>query len=199
MIFPVESRQFVGRTNQAYWEGFLTDDEINYILSLPNWANTEHAKIGSGDQGEINHSIRKTRVAWWYPSQENKHIWEKISDVFAQVNRQFFNFDITGMYEPAQLGLYTDKDGGHYRWHTDAGIKDNRVPRKLSMALMLDDPSTFEGGELMVKAVSDEAEVLEQKRGRAWFFPSYTLHTVTPVTKGIRRSLVLWAGGPDFK
>ena len=30
-------------------------------------------------------------------------------------------------------------------------------------------------------------------------FPSYLLHRVKPVTKGTRRSLVLWISGPKFK
>ena len=67
------------------------------------------------------------------------------------------------------------------------------------MVLMLSDPSEFEGGELQIKTDSDDAITLEQKKGRAWFFPSYILHRVTPVTRGIRRSLVLWVGGPEFK
>jgi PKHD-type hydroxylase len=65
--------------------------------------------------------------------------------------------------------------------------------------MLLSDPSEFEGGELQVKPYSDEVQTLEIKKGRAWFFPSYMLHKVTPVTKGTRRSLVLWVGGPAFK
>jgi PKHD-type hydroxylase len=67
------------------------------------------------------------------------------------------------------------------------------------MAILLSDPSEFEGGEFQVKADSDEAKTLECKKGRAWLFPSYTLHRVAPVTKGVRRSLVLWIGGPAFR
>jgi PKHD-type hydroxylase len=67
------------------------------------------------------------------------------------------------------------------------------------MSLLLSDPNEFEGGELQVKPDSDDIKFLEQKQGRAWFFPSYTLHRVAPVTKGVRRSLVLWVGGPPFK
>ena len=30
-------------------------------------------------------------------------------------------------------------------------------------------------------------------------FPSYVVHRVTPVTRGTRRSLVVWANGPGFR
>ena len=33
----------------------------------------------------------------------------------------------------------------------------------------------------------------------ATFFPSYILHEVTEVTKGVRYSLVAWANGEYFK
>jgi PKHD-type hydroxylase len=67
------------------------------------------------------------------------------------------------------------------------------------MCLMLGDPAEFEGGDLEVMAGSAAPVTLEQRQGRAWFFPSYILHRVTPVTQGTRRSVVVWAGGPSFR
>jgi PKHD-type hydroxylase len=65
--------------------------------------------------------------------------------------------------------------------------------------MLLSDPSDFEGGEFQVKTTNDDVQTLDYVKGRAWFFPSYTLHRVAPVTKGVRRSLVLWIGGPPFR
>jgi PKHD-type hydroxylase len=132
--------------------------------------------------------------------KNNQHIWEKITNTIWSANRQFFHFDLTGCYELAQLGSYTQYDQGHYDWHTDTSLSASNTPyRKLSMSILLSDPSEFEGGEFQVKYGNDDIKLVEQKRGRAWFFPSWTLHRVTPVTRGIRRSLVLWVGGPGFK
>ena len=41
-------------------------------------------------------------------------------------------------------------------------------------------------------------EVLNS-RGNLVAFPSYVLHQVTPVTSGIRKSLVAWGAGPKFR
>jgi PKHD-type hydroxylase len=41
--------------------------------------------------------------------------------------------------------------------------------------------------------------VFSLKKGHALTFASFILHRVRPVTKGIRRSLVLWFGGPSFE
>lgn len=200
MLYPIEPRQPKNFENYVYWEDFLTNEEINKILSLPNWLNTETARIGgSSSDGFVNKEIRETQVTWMTRTPDTEAIWAKLSNVISEVNRTFFNFDLTGFYEPAQLGLYKSDTQGFYNWHTDCGKGDTSVPRKLSMVLMLDDPQSFKGGELQIKVFNDEPITLEQKKGRAWIFPSYVLHRVTPVTEGTRRSLVLWIGGPAFK
>jgi PKHD-type hydroxylase len=76
--------------------------------------------------------------------------------------------------------------------------KDGSSPRKLSLILQLSDATEYEGGELQLKDSSDHTAV-ERKKGHLIAFPSYLLHRVTPVTKGIRRSLVVWISGPAFR
>jgi PKHD-type hydroxylase len=197
MLWEVPPFSSPGKDDFCYWEGFLDDSEINYILSRPEWHNQSDAQIGSGFEGKVDKEKRRTDVSWMFPDQANAHIWEKITNTIWTANRQFFRFDLRGCYEAMQLGVYTEHDQGHYDWHIDSGLETNTVPRKLSMALLLSDPSEFEGGELQVMRAG-VPESVEQKRGRAWFFPSYLMHRVTPVTKGIRRSLVMWVGGPAF-
>jgi PKHD-type hydroxylase len=200
MLFHVNPRIFNGKTSYAYWENFLSNDEINFILALPEWLNKETALIGGGDVDKPDSNIRESHVSWMNVNQNNLHIWNKLSNIVSDVNANFFNFDLTGFYEPAQLTYYDGSKNGHYTWHVD-GIsgKPGRCPRKLSMVLMLSDPSEFEGGELQIKPHNDEPITLEQKKGRAWFFPSYVLHRVTPVTRGTRRTMVIWIGGPEFR
>lgn len=200
MIFGIPPKEVFGKSTHAYWEDFLSEDEINYILSVPEWLNTANGSIGgSSGNGVINREVRETNISWLSLDKDNVQIWQKLSNAVAEVNSRFFNFDLTGFYEPAQLSAYFGEKESHYSWHVDSGVSDRTAPRKLSMALMLSNLQDFDGGELQIKATSDEPVTLEQKRGRAWFFPSYTLHRVTPVTRGTRRTLVLWVGGPAFK
>ena len=104
--------------------------------------------------------------------------------------------------------------GGFYTWHRD-GRSDHLskydIPdspylhgkvRKLSMTLVLNDD--FEGGDFQISKENGEDVVistLEEERGRGSIivFPSFTMHRITPVTKGIRHSLVVWFLGPPFK
>jgi PKHD-type hydroxylase len=197
MLWQIPPFSSPGKDDFCYWEGFLDDSEINYILSRPEWHNQSDAQVGGGFEGKVVKEKRRTNISWMFPDQANAHIWEKITNTIWSANRQFFRFDLRGCYEAMQLGVYTEHDQGHYDWHIDSGLETNTVPRKLSMALLLSDPSEFEGGELQIMRAG-VPESVEQKRGRAWFFPSYLMHRVTPVTKGIRRSLVMWVGGPAF-
>jgi PKHD-type hydroxylase len=200
MFFSIPPCNFAGKSITAYWEDFLTEEDIQVLLNQPSWDKTEEGGVGNKTDGHVvNFDVRRTKVGWLEPNVETQQVWGKITDVISEVNRQFFHFDLTGCYEPMQLACYTAEEASHYTWHADAMFNDRGAPRKLSMALLLTDPSEFEGGELQVMTSGGTPEVLELKKGRAWFMPSFTLHRVTPVTKGVRKSAVLWVGGPAFK
>lgn len=103
-----------------------------------------------------------------------------------------------------QYTTYTSEDKGFYDYHQDSmgsTIKDNvdqRLPRKFSISLQLSDPSEYEGGDLLIKSGVTPG-VAPKAKGQVVGFPSFMLHKVTPVTSGIRRSLVVWVTGPAFK
>jgi PKHD-type hydroxylase len=68
--------------------------------------------------------------------------------------------------------------------------------RKISMTLLLNHESEFEGGHLEIGGPDKFAPL---KQGNALCFASFINHRVQPVTKGIRQSLVVWFGGRPFK
>ncbi len=63
------------------------------------------------------------------------------------------------------------------------------------MTLLLNDPSEFEGGDL---EIANET-LSPMKQGHATIFASFLQHRVTPITKGVRKSLVMWFGGTPFR
>ena len=70
--------------------------------------------------------------------------------------------------------------------------------RKVSVVVQLSDGDDYEGGRLKTWGI--DGEITHSKTlGCCVIFPSFTLHKVEPVTKGIRESLVCWAHGPSFK
>ena len=103
----------------------------------------------------------------------------------------------TNLFNDGKI-ISEDKRIVEYKWHIDKGPGEDRPPRKLSMVLGLLDSDEYEGGDFEIKT-GVESQVLPIKKGRVIAFPSWTLHRVTPVTKGIRKTVVVWVGGPKFK
>ena len=78
----------------------------------------------------------------------------------------------------------------------DVHMENEQPVRKISMTLLLNDPSEFEGGDLEIKAPGKFAEL---KQGHAIIFASFLNHRVNPVRRGLRQSLVVWFGGKPFR
>lgn len=188
-----------GREPLVSVNDFITSEDIDYILSRPEWKDLQEAAVLSGGVPTLNTEIRSSSTCWMKYDPDNAILWTKFLDMVWRVNQQYFQFDLSGFIEPGQLSIYTSNNKSHFGWHTDFSIEHSYVPRKLSICILLNDPSEFEGGELQTMVNSDKVQTLEQAKGRAWAFPSWTLHQVTPVTKGVRKSLVLWVCGPGFK
>jgi PKHD-type hydroxylase len=128
------------------------------------------------------------------PSSETDWLFRRMASVVESVNR-FFQFDLTIMNEGIQFTRY-ESPGGNYDWHSDYG--HGMATRKLSLTVQLTDPDEYEGGELELNP-EGEPFTLDKARGRAYAFPSYTLHRVKPMMTGTRHSLVVWVAGPPFR
>jgi PKHD-type hydroxylase len=64
------------------------------------------------------------------------------------------------------------------------------------MTCLLSPENEFEGGDL---ELMKEGKAAKLKQGHAIFFASFVRHRVAPVTRGNRKSLVMWFGGTPFK
>ena len=113
-----------------------------------------------------------------------------------RLNTQFYRFALTGL-ENLQYTVYDGKEGGHYDWHIDYG-RNSHKPRKISLSVQLSDPSHYEDCDLQFQ-IGSGVTTAPRTRGTVIAFPSFFLHRVTPVTAGVRKSLVLWATGPEFR
>lgn len=170
----------------------FTTDELNHIENVANKLSFVEATT---QQDKQTKETRNSKVKWLYNSQELQHIYNKIAKFVITENDKNWNFDLTGMYEAIQYTVY--EPDMHYTWHLDSGVLGN-APRKLSATIQLSDPDEYEGGNLEIWTGANP-EIIPKEKGLIALFPSFRLHRVTPVTKGIRKSLVVWVGGPNFK
>lgn len=189
---PLDSRMTCVVADNAF-----TTDELDRIERLGDSLTQQQADLaGSGFGPGGDPRIRITRTAWVPGTAETKWLYDRIHGVMMSVNRDAYQFELKGFTEQFQYTVYHGSEGGHYDWHLDLGMK--AMQRKLSLSLQLSDPASYEGCDLQFMA-GHGIETAPRDRGTVIVFPSYTLHRVTPVTAGTRKSLVAWAGGPKFR
>jgi PKHD-type hydroxylase len=112
------------------------------------------------------------------------------------MNDRMYNFDLTYI-EILQFSIY--ELGDFYNDHMDT-IKPVCVHnRKLSFSIQLSEPDAYQGSDLEINVNAAKFEAAPKTQGTAVFFPSYSVHRVTPLTKGVRYALVGWVCGPAFR
>jgi PKHD-type hydroxylase len=158
----------------------------------------EEAKVGHKEEkgGKYDTKMRVTTISW-IPFKEMPDMYRIIERSMKQVNGNHFGYEGMTITEPAQFTEYPK--GGFYDWHMDADVSGMNEPpvRKISMTILLSPQHEFEGGDLEFLSEGNKPPQLIQ--GQAIFFCSLIRHRVAKVKKGMRRSLVMWFGGPPFK
>ena len=187
--------QFSGLEPFTFWNGAFTPEELDRITACGDALREAEATVMNSASDTQNSSIRVTRISWIAQTQETQWLYQRLAGVTANINQQAYCFELSAL-EDLQYTVYLAGEGGRYDWHVDQGRTPRR--RKLSLVLQLSDPADYEGCELQVYA-SSQIDTAPKSRGTLIAFPSYTLHRVTPITAGIRRSLVMWCSGPRFR
>tara|TARA_B100001250_G_C19780166_1_gene781507 strand:- start:836 stop:1420 length:585 start_codon:yes stop_codon:yes gene_type:complete len=191
--YPLLPHPTFDEVDYATWEDGFTDEECNTILRLGESMNS----IDSTVSGEVVvDSIRRSTNSWLPLNNDTEWIYNRLGNIVRNLNGMHWRFNITGFNEDLQYTKYNG-DKSFYGWHIDSGTVGESPPRKLSVTLQLSDENEYEGGDFQIHAT--KLNTLSKKKGLIVVFPSYSLHQVTPVTKGIRRSLVAWLCGPPLK
>lgn len=185
---------------QYYWfESGLTKEELikfnNLILNLEYHDATI---IGDSSSGEKSLDVRSSKIKWIPHSNDWNWLYNKFQDMITEANNELWNFNIYDIIEEIQYTEYHASDSGHYDWHQDIGPGDASL-RKISLTVQLTDSALYEGGDLEIWQGGEVRDKTPRGSGIVIIFPSYMMHRVTPVTKGVRRSLVLWVGGEHYK
>ena len=198
LFFEPKWKSYVVETTRPVLTAEQCDEVIRIGQSIPN----EQAKVGMGrqptenkDENRYDTKMRVTTIGW-IPFDQGAPMYGLIERWMLNTNSNHFGFEGMQITEQAQYTEYPK--GGFYEWHVDNDLVMTQMPpvRKISMTLLLSDPKDFEGGEL---ELIDDKKRPNLKRGHALFFASFIRHRVKPVTKGNRKSLVMWFGGPPLK
>ena len=93
--------------------------------------------------------------------------------------------------------LFNRYEGGEdFGLHVDNAIRlqrgsDFRIRSDLSATLFLNDPDSYDGGELVIEDRFGP-QTVKLPAGHLVLYPAFSLHRVTPVTRGVRTASFLW-------
>ena len=175
----------------------FTPEQCQKIIEAGRSQPRQDASVGQGKKegGVIDTNTRTSHISW-IPFKTMPEMYKNIETIMKKTNGNHFGFDGMQITEQAQYTEYPS--GGFYDWHMDSYVNVAHEPtvRKISMTCLLSHESEFEGGELQIETDKNKIKLVQ---GQAIFFASFLLHRVAPVTRGVRKSLVMWFGGPPLK
>ena len=174
----------------------FTPEQCRQIIECGRRQPPQKALVGMGKPGGGIDTKKRTTTISWIPFQEMQPMYRDLDKFIQKANENHFGFGDIRVTENAQFTEYPE--GGFYDWHMDCDVNMQHEPpvRKISMTLLLNDPSEFEGGDLELMAPGKFANL---KQGHAIVFASFLNHRVNKVIRGVRQSLVVWFGGKPFR
>ena len=183
----------------VFWDNGFSDVDCDEIIEVGSRNRLDQSTVFTSEGLDVDTTYRKSNTTFLFPS-DIRDVFMKLRYMVMDLNSRYFRYDVTGFSEGLQFAEYRSPDG-NYNWHVDR--IGNFIPRKLSISVQLSDPDSYEGGDLELCDAdqNDENYImrLPRARGKLLMFPSWMPHRVTPVTSGVRHSLVGWVTGPPFR
>ena len=156
------------------------EEEVEQIIELGDALVLSEGKI---KDNKVDHSVRNSRIAWIHPSPSTWWLFDRAIMVF----KSGLPFSTL---QSMQYTVYYDK--GHYDFHKDVGTGDEIMKARVNTGvLQLSSPSEYKGGVLQIKHGGEVIDVMKMK-GMVTTFPVNIEHRVTPVTSGVRKTLIMW-------
>ncbi len=184
------------RATQTLYLPLFNQEECNKILEQIKSLDYKDALVGDAYKSDFNLNnkldikqkgtrISKNSRLPYVP--EYKWIYEKIVNIISDCNKTFFKYLVLEfqVFQVLEYGV-----GGRFDWHMDMGGAHPYTKRLISIVVFLSDKNDYEGGQLEFMPYLKKTLPMEQ--GNILLFSSHKFHRVTPITKGIRRTLVAW-------
>ena len=180
--------------NYYFFKDGFSKDELTMIETEVANLPFHEASTAGGKSKEI----RSSRIKWIPQNEQWQWLYEKLINMATEANDALWNFELISAPEPVQYTEYLDVDEGHYDWHQDIG-PDVLSLRKVSITVQLSEDSDYEGGDLEFSKGGSGGIMAPRGAGTVVIFPSYLMHKLHKITKGTRKSFVLWLGGAHYK
>jgi PKHD-type hydroxylase len=192
----MDFKQRENEPQNYYWfrAGFSKEELEKIYTDLENVPFEKATTLDGNSEKEV----RSSRIKWIPKNKEWDWLYQKLMNMAVEANNSIWDFDLISADEKIQYTEYLAEDEGHYTWHQDIG-PGMASQRKVSITVQLSESDEYEGGDLELWRGGNNVVAAQRGAGVTVLFPSYLMHRVTKVTKGKRRSFVLWVGGQHYK
>ena len=179
------------------YDEVLPWEVLTNLIRFANSSKFEQTRVGAGKEGRVDFNVRRTyAMALSNSSNSLTQVhWFNLLGHFFDKNLKSFQIDTKtidfGFKQIFDIEILKYENTGFYTWHVDHFAD---IPRTMSCILLLN--NDYEGGNLCFRNPDGSGEwEVEVKPNRMIVWPSNFLfpHTVKPVTKGTRYSVVAWA------
>ena len=169
----------------------FSDNQINKILEIVS--NQSLLDASTFSYKTPSDKIRKSKICWLSEDWIKNLLWEYI----LKINSNAFKIEVENNAE-VQFTEYRFDENGHYDWHHDVNWNGQvDIDRKISLTVQLSNENEYDGGDFEFEELETNANF--KLKGTIIIFPSYLRHRVTPITSGVRKSLVAWFSGPQWR
>jgi PKHD-type hydroxylase len=166
---------------------FLSLKECQDLIAF---AEEDKLQVGNiKTSNEIDHKIRKNKVLFLRRKKQPDLDWlfERVNDAVEAFSHNHSLDPLEGLQSNClQLGKYDQAD--FYAWHQDSSLS---IKRRVTFSIQLSSADTYQGGFLELFTKKGTIQV-DKTIGTLSIFTSSTYHRVSPITSGVRYSLVGW-------
>lgn len=201
VIRPPERPAFPSHVQWSAENAMLSQPECEWIIARGEQMPLGQASVGTPTEHRVDPATRCVAMTP-FDTEDSAWLYERIAQRVGWANDAMYQFDLSGLIEPIQFLKYTPAQGelpnGHYTWHVDFG-EGAMATRKLSLVIQLSPGHAYDGCEFRMYSDRGPQELGYRGQGEAFMFPSWTPHSVAPITRGVRYALVAWVHGPRFR
>lgn len=179
------------------YDNAIPYNTLSKLIRFANASKFEETQVGANEDAKIDFNIRRTftlPLTQNNKSLTNVHWGNLLLNIFRnylinyQNDLKILDYNFKHI---SNIEILKYQNTGFYTWHVDHFAD---IPRTMSCILLLN--NDYEGGNLCFRNPDGSGEYeIEVKPNRMIIWPSIFLfpHTVKPVTKGTRYSVVAWA------
>lgn len=188
----------------CYFKSHFSVDECDELVEI---GLTYPVEDGTVRGQEIDRGFRYSDISWMKRGDpELEKYFQRIDACVAEANRKYLQveYDAPG-YDTVQFTTYrggASEGNQYYNSHRDSDICSyhNPTQRKISTTVQLSRPGDYDGGVFNFHGIQDVPNPDDIKaQGTILVFHSLLYHSVSPVTRGTRHSLVRWDYGQPWR